>query len=194
MTDMDILEKAGEYRLVLKQDTDASSPREDQDCNLANVITHKGQRCLDVDEDGGPLEEGWRRIESRYVNAVPVFARWARTFHGATVIEQWPYGGARSIWYVMPEKLAETTVPAEKIIEEEVEEYRKWVDGEVYGYVIEKNVTRIPKDAEDREDPDLDDETTEWEHVESCWGHIGREYAEEAAREAFAPYVEEAGK
>lgn len=187
MTDMDILEKAGEYRLVLKQDTDASSPREDQDCNLANVITHKGQRCLDVDEDGGPLEEGWRRIESRYVNAFPVFARWARIFHGATAVEQWPHGGARSLWYVMPGKLAETTVSAEKIIEEEVEEYRKWVNGEVYGYVIEKSV------GWQRSDGGVGVLVT-WEGVESCWGHIGREYAEEAAREAFAPYAEEAGK
>ena len=196
MTSMDILETAGRYRvrLEVQEDSESSNPRTEQDCNLTNVITPKGQRYIPVDKDGGPLEEGWKRIEDGYMDAVPVFTRWARIFHGVTVVEDRPYDGAWSLWYVMPEKLAETTWTAEKVIESEIDEYRKWKDGEVYGFIVEKNVTRIPKDVEDTEDPDLDDETTEWEHVDSCWGHIGRECAEEAAREAFAPYAEEAGK
>lgn len=194
MTDIDVLETAGRYRvrLAVQQDSQECNPRTNDDCNLANVITPKGQRYIDVDKDGGPLADGWERIEDRYVDAVPVFTRWARIFHGATVVEDRPYDGAWSLWYVMPDKLAETTVPAEKVIEVEKGEYRKWAEGEVYGYIIEKDVTRIPRDAEDREDPDLDDETREWEHVDSCWGLIGWEYAEETAREAFAPYAEEA--
>lgn len=198
MTDMDILETAGRYRvrLEIQQGSESANPRTDRDCNLTNVITPKGQRYIDVDENGGPLADGWERIEDRYMNAVPVFTRWARLFHGATVIEDRPYDGdgAWSLWYLMPDKAAETPWEPKRVIESEIDEYRKWAGGEVYGFIIEKNVTWIPKDAEDREDPELDDETTEWEHVDSCWGHIGREYAEEAAREAFAPYAEEAGK
>lgn len=195
MTEMDVLETAGRYRvrLVVQQDSESANPRTEQDCNLANVITPKGQRYIDVDKDGGPLAEGWKRIEDGYVDAVPVFTRWARIFHGATVVEHRPHDGAWSLWYVMPGKLAETTWPAEKVIESEIKEYRAWAEGEVYGHIVEKNVTRIARDAEDRDDPELDDETTEWEHVDSCWGYIGREYAEEAAREAFAPYAEESG-
>lgn len=195
MTEMDVLETAGRYRvrLVVQQDSESANPRTEQDCNLANVITPKGQRYIDVDKDGGPLAEGWKRIEDGYVDAVPVFTRWAKIFHGATVVEHRPHDGAWSLWYVMPGKLAETTWPAEKVIESEIKEYRAWAEGEVYGHIVEKNVTRIARDAEDRDDPELDDETTEWEHVDSCWGYIGREYAEEAAREAFAPYAEESG-
>jgi hypothetical protein len=196
MTDMDILETAGRYRvrLEIQQDSESANPRTDQDCNLTNVITPKGQRYIDVDENGGPLADGWERIEDRYVDAVPVFTRWARLFHGATVIEDRPHDGAWSLWYLMPDKAAETPWEPKRVIELEIDQYRKWAEGEVYGFIIEKDVTRIPRDAEDREDPDLDDETREWEHVDSCWGHIGREDAEEAAREAFAPYAEEAGK
>lgn len=196
MTDMDILETAGRYRvrLEIQQESESANPRTDQDCNLTNVITPKGQRYIDVDENGGPLADGWERIEDRYVDAVPVFTRWAKLFHGATVIEDRPHDGAWSLWYLMPDKAAETPWEPKRVIELEIDQYRKWAEGEVYGFIIEKDVTRIPRDAEDREDPDLDDETREWEHVDSCWGHIGREYAEEAAREAFAPYAKEAGK
>lgn len=194
MTEMDVLETAGRYRvrLVVQQDSQDCNPRTEQDCNLTNVITPKGQRYIDVDKDGGPLAEGWERIEDRYVDAVPVFTRWARIFHGATVVEHRPHDGAWSLWYVMPEKLAETALSAAQLIEVEQNEYQRWAEGEVYGHIVEKDVTRIPRDAEDRDDPELDDETREWEHVDSCWGYIGREYAEEAAREAFEPYAEEA--
>lgn len=196
MTDLDILETAGRYRvrLEVQKDSESANPRTGQDCNLANMITPKGQRYIDVDEDGGPLEEGWKRIEDGYVDAVPVFARWARIFHGVTVVEDRPHDGAWSLWYAMPERLAETTWTAERVIESEIREYRRWAEGEVYGHIVEKDVTRIPRDAKDRDDPELDDETREWEHVDSCWGYIGREYAEDAAREAFAPYAKEAGK
>lgn len=186
MTDMDVLEKAGEYRvrLVLQEDSQSDNPRSNRDSNATHAITPKGQRYIDVDENGGPLEEGWKRIEDRYVDAVPVFARWARIFHGATVVEDRPHNGAWALWYVMPEKLAETSWPAEKVIEEEAREYRAWADGEVYGYIIEKAVgwSRIDKKV---------GILVSWDDIESCWGFIGREYAEESAREAFAPYAKE---
>lgn len=51
----------------------------------------------------------------------------------------------------------------------EVEEYSRWANGEVYGYVIK--------------DVNGDD-------VESCWGFIGDEYVTEAAKEAVPDAVE----
>lgn len=188
----DVVETAGRYRvrLEVQEDNASANPRTDQDCNLANVITLKGQRFINIDENGGPLAHGWDHFADRE-NGAHLFIRWARIFHGVVAVEENPYDGARAIWYVMPDKLAETTWTAERVIEAEVREYWLWANGEVYGHVIEKSVTRIPRDAEDRDDPGLDDETTEWEHVESCWGYVGREYAEEAAREAFAPYAGE---
>lgn len=182
----DILETAGRYRvrLEVQQDAQNYNPRHNDD-NLANVITLKGQRYIDVDENGGPLEEGWKRIEDTYVDAVPIFTRWARIFHGATVVEHRPYEGAWSLWYVMPDKAAETTWTPEKIIEAEIREYQAWAEGDVWGYVIEKSLTWIPKDGEVEDGDDLPDELTTWEHVDSCWGFVGREYAEDAARREF---------
>lgn len=195
MTDLDILETAGRYRvrLEVQKDSESANPRTGQDCNLANVITPKGQRYIDVDEDGGPLQHGWDHFSVR-PGGEDMFIRWARIFHGATVIVNRPVQGAWVLWYLMPDKAAESGISPERTILAEIEEYQAWADGEVYGHIVEKDVTRIPRDAEDRNDPELDDETREWEHVDSCWGYIGREYAEDAAREAFAPYAKEAGK
>jgi hypothetical protein len=185
----DVVETAGKYRVraVMMQDSAEFNPRSNQDCNLANVITPEGQRYIDVDEDGGPLAENWDRVAERD-DAVEVFTRWARVFHGITVIEDRPHDGARSLWYVTPENLKETTLTADKVVEAEIEEYRRWAEGEVYGWVVEKDVTRIPKDPEDAGDPDIDDESRAWEHVDSCWGYIGRENVEDAAREGLSQY------
>jgi hypothetical protein len=192
MTNADILETSGKYRVVLALQTESQecNPRTNDECNLANVITFKGQRYIDIDEDGGPLAEGWERIHDRYLDkeAIAVFTRWARIFHGATVVHHRPYDGAEALWYVMPDKLAETTWTAEQVITSEISQYREWAEGNVYGWIVQKNVTRVPKDAEDQEDPEVADETAEWEHVNSCWGYIGREYAEESAREEFEGY------
>jgi len=54
---------------------------------------------------------------------------------------------------------------AKKILEQEVKTYDQFLQGDVWGYAIE------------------DDEGN---HLDSCWGFFGREYCEEAGREALA--------
>ena len=184
----EIIEKSGGHRvrLEVQQDSESSNPRTNQDCNLTNVITPKDQRYIDVDADGGPLQDGWDRFTADYASkdrVVEVFTRWARIFHGTTVVEDRPHDGSWSLWYITPEKLAETTWPAEKAIEAEIKEYRMWAEGEVYGCIIEKAVgwSRLDKKVDIR---------VTWEEVDSCWGLVGREYAESFAREEFGPYRE----
>ena len=53
---------------------------------------------------------------------------------------------------------------AAALIDGDVEEYSRWLNGECYGYTVTD-----PRDGE---------------QVDSCWGFIGFEYAEQAAREA----------
>lgn len=62
------------------------------------------------------------------------------------------------------------------------EDMQAWRDGEVYGYIIERETTwQQVKPATD--EPVT---MTTWGDVDSCWGFYGREWAEENAREAFA--------
>jgi hypothetical protein len=68
-------------------------------------------------------------------------------------------------------------------------DWEAYLDGEVYGYVIEERVIWKRTDS----DGTVIQERETWEHVDSCFGHYGARYAEEAAREAFADHVREAG-
>lgn len=185
----EIIETSGNgmYRVRLEVDRDPSNPRTDQDCNLANVITPKGQRFIDVDKDGGPLQDEWDRLFDFYDKdkAIRVFTRWARTFHGTTIAEKRPNDGAWSLWYVMPDNLSETTATAQEVIETEFGEYRAWAEGDVYGVIVEKSVEWASEDG---------DEATAWETVDACWGCIGHECARSTARETFAPYAKENAK
>jgi hypothetical protein len=197
MSDDNIIETHGRYRvrLEIQQNSYGYNPRTNQDCNLTNVITPTQRGYIDVDEDGGPLQYGWDYYSTRALDCIrradaeDLFIRWARIFHGVTVIEDRPHDGAWSFWYVMPDKAKESTWPPEKIIEAEIKEYRAWAEGEVYAYVIEKSLTWVPKGGQ--EVNDFPGEMTTWHEEESCGGLIGREYAEEAAKEAFAPYKED---
>lgn len=189
----EILETHGRYRvrLEIEQDSYGYNPRTWDDTPLANVITPRGQQYIDIDEDGGPLQYGWDHF-SQFENGSELFVRWAKIFHGATVIEDRPHDGAWAFWYLMPDKAAETTWSPEKLINFEIQRYRDWAQGEVYSYVIERSVRWVPEEGQEFDD---DEPTPEpmitWETADSCSGFIGYDEAKEAALEAFADYKED---
>lgn len=89
--------------------------------------------------------------------------------------------GQLGVIYATPDKIkAEGWDPVadlEKIkdvLRAEVDEWGKWVNGEVYGFVL------------------TDDETGE--KLDSCWGHIGWEWAQQAAREEADGYADTVAK
>lgn len=191
-----VLEISGAYRVRLVAELDGgSNPREDQDCNLANVITPTQRQYVSIDEDGGPLQYGWDHFSVR-PDSEKLFIRWARMVHGVKVVESRPEGGAWAFWYVMPEKLAEAgpEVTPEQIIAAEEVQYRAWAANDVWGIIIEKSVVWIPEDGQIEIGEGIPTRRTTWEHVDSCWGFIGREYAEAEARNQLAICVREAGK
>lgn len=179
----EILETAGRYRLRLSVDTEPMNPRLDYD-HITHVITPKGQRYIDVDKNGGPLQEAWDYFAER-ADGGDLFIRWARIYHGATVIEDSPHDGARSFWYLMPGD-AEGIPDPKAFIENDLQEYRSWAEGDVYGYVIEKSVMWQRTETAESET------MITWEETDSCWGLVGREYAEGEARQSFEPYRTEA--
>lgn len=181
----DVIDTAGPYRVRLELDTDAPNPRRDYD-HLCNVITPTQSRYLPIDDDGGPLQYGWNYYRVR-PDSEELFVRWARMRHGVTVVVDRPTEGAWALWYLMPDKAAESSAPPEQVIKAEIAEYTAWASDEVYGYIIEKSVTWK---AEGEHEDEIPDEMTTWEQVDSCWGYYGRDDAEQTAREEFAPYKE----
>lgn len=72
-----------------------------------------------------------------------------------------------------------------------VEELGRWMNGEVYGYVVERKV-RVSKTTYFNEDRYETEDSEEWVDDEDdygCWGLIGYEWAEQAAKEALGEEV-----
>lgn len=168
----------GLYRVRLVVDEDCETPREPD--SLSHVVTVPSSRYVNVDKTGGPLGDGWDRIKDR-PDAMDLFERWARTFHGAITLRDTPERGANAIWYLMPDH--DATDPAD-YLECERRVYREWAEGEAYGYVIEEQVTRYRITG--------DDPVSTWEPdsgESGGWGLIGFDYARTTALDAFDQFI-----
>jgi hypothetical protein len=136
------------------------------------------------------------------------FARYMRIFHGIEVLPVYLYdhsavalsvgsfvgraqhaewdSGMVGFAYITPKKLEETGITDyEGAISTEVETLGQWMNGEVYGYVIEerRDFTKVYADSNETE------EDFEWDETESCWGFIGYEHAESEAKAALGTDV-----
>lgn len=173
----------GRYRVRLESDPDpeAHNPRTESD-HLSHVITPTQSRYIDVDKDGGPLQEGWNHFSVR-PDSEKLFLRWVAAFHGAEVIEHRPERGAWGFWYLMPEQFSEVSDP-KAYLEAEIQEYRAWADGEVYGWIIERRQGWTADDGSG-----ATQET--WEREDSRWGLIGSGYALEEAEREFADFLKD---
>lgn len=182
MTDTIQTSEDGRTRVRLVHDDDPVHPREEYD-HLGHVITIHHSRYTDIDKNAGPLADVWDEALSLTADrgaAVDLFERYCRIYHLAATLYDTPHEGPSAIWYLAAEDFWQVENPAE-FLKGERNEYRNWAEGDVWGHVIEHEVKwgRVNTPAETM---------TTWETVESCWGFIGREYAEEAAREAFADH------
>lgn len=174
------------YRVRLAHDDAQANPRTEYDTNLTYALTVPHSRYEDVAQPG-PLVDEWNRIKDRD-DAMDLFERWAKIFHGATTERYTPAQGANSVWYILPEQAKEIgpEISPEQVLEDEIKEYQAWAEGDVYGYIIEKAVDWKRSDGKD------DSGMTTWEEVDegSCWQLIGYEYAEEEAKREFKAFLE----
>jgi hypothetical protein len=139
---------------------------------------------MDIDKDGGPLDYQWRRLVNRYDHrtAIEIFTRYAVMHHGAVCLERFiGRDGPSSVWYLTREVYEgeDGTPDPVAYLKAQADEYEAWAVGDVWGYIIEREVTWT-------RDDDPTQHTTTWEHVDSCWGFYGHAYAEQAAMEAWA--------
>lgn len=181
MSDGEILESTETMRLRIVIDGDPSNPRHEFE-RLCHVATVPDRDYVDVDKDAGPYAPAWSYYLSRERpddyrrDSVVLFMRYVAIAGGVAELHT-PHDGPVSVWYLTPEDLEQTNDPV-ACIKGEQEEYRAWATGEVYGYVIEQRVTWERTDR-----PGATMQT--WEHVDSCYGFYGHEYAVEAGREAW---------
>jgi len=194
MSYSEVLEERGDRRVRLVTEEGPEEPYDDGQSPLLRIdlvgytpraehIQVGSLRPTDADEQieeaarrwGGPNNRDWAKFE-----------KYLRAYHGVTQIETY---WSETYWYVTYDSTPWREAVGANAGSASLEEYKAWCEGEVYGYVIEKQVTwhavnPVTDDPEYAEYPDR----TSWEEIPddgSCWGFYGRGYAEDQAKLAF---------
>lgn len=172
-------------RVVIKieYDTDSESP-----ANWDNVgqITYngRGRHCLGTEGiSNDRFDEICRQVRDGELIGIPVYAY---VHSGSSIKAAWtnpfgcPWDSGQSGWAyctkeraiaefgskIMTKKVREAAI---KCLIGEVETFNMYLNGEVYGWIVE----------------------VDGEEVDSCWGCYGLEYAESEARAVAAHHIEE---
>ncbi len=159
-------------RVDLYVDDDATHPREND--NLSHMVcAHRRYNLGDEQRSEGETEEELRERVPGILAVLPLYLY----DHSGVTISTSPFGcrfdSGQVGWAYVTEESARVmgcvgdewpVSRLEESIRGEVEEYDRYLRGEVYGYVV--------TDAYGEE-------------TDSCWGLIGREYAIEEARGAL---------
>lgn len=189
MSDYEIVEARGDYRVMLEADTDAAEPYDDGQSPVIRYDSagYNGSHCKHVaptwksgreanieaaaDRWGPPNRPTWHLFET-----------YMRAFHGTTQIETY-YSGSYD-WYITYDSAEwrEHTGASGP----DLTEYKAWTDGDVYGYVVQKRVPLFNEAGEFALDT--------WDDVDSLWGLYGYGYAIQSAREALDDAVESESK
>jgi hypothetical protein len=189
----------GTTRVRLVQDVDAGELYDDGGAPIWRVEgnAYGGWRVEHVDTITSfePNERIAEAIAQLWSEKDEVLERYLRIFHGVTITERWHSG---TYWYftcdpaqwrehlgLTPENVAGFKDPQYSLMSE----YKAWVNGEVYGYIVEEKVRwqRVDEGGT----PTLTVEPNQretWEEVESCYGYYGYHYAMEEATEILAVY------
>lgn len=200
-------ETVGDLRLQVVSDDDPSHA-DPRDATNVGVMMAEGHRHYILgDKRPVYLDDEARAAYNAAADAMvrapfAVVARYLRIFWGATVVlplglydhggVSMYVGGAIDPWdsglvgviFDTPGTRADTGVLTPEDIEAalrgEVEEYDRFLRGEVYGYVIERLSTCDHGDVHS-------------DHVDSCWGYIGDEFAISEGRSALNHFTNKEG-
>lgn len=214
MEDLDIIEERDGYRVRIQLDTDAERPYDEGACPILQVIMqpYEGYRATAFNDAARPFELTFERFSTAHSRKGPwkvteTFERYLRIFHGTKNFATYHLGYSREYGYIAFDTkawLEEIGVTEENPDIEPVDraepcldEIRAWAEGDVYGWIVEKEVfwTKTFHDANGEplnEGGDVEDDESgsDWIETESCWGFYGRDYAEQAAKEALETELE----
>lgn len=197
----DVIAEKGDWRVrvVVDEDGYASSPRD----WMATEIVGPDLRSWRVRTEGARFQREFEEIYHRLGG--DAFPRYMRIFHDIEVLPVYMYehsavalstgsfigraqhaewdSGQIGFAYITPEKLEETGITdVEGAMSSEVETLGQWMNGEVYGWVLEKKrAGKVVFDDPDEDSLDYED----WDERDCCWGIIGYDWAEKEAKAAL---------
>jgi len=162
----------GNITIEIVQDTDPESPRYND--NLGTMICfHRRYNLGDKHHFRSDMFSGWEDMERHFSNGHIILPLYLYD-HGGITIDTKPFGcpwDSGQVGYIVVDKEkvkkeyeAQKLTPKIKqkvlsILNAEVEEYNKYITGEVYGYRIIEN----------------------GEEVDSCWGFYGLDHCRQQA-------------
>lgn len=191
MSDLDtpVTTSKGTFRVRLEQDQDPMSPRSYDNAGVVVAVNNE----YEVPQEGENVPQliDWIEADEDF----PQIAQWLRAA-GATVVlplydrgrgelqvgdadDTYTDGPLLGVMYDNAkdtrENLAlDSTYNPESNMCVEIGEYNKWAEGDVWGYVIERQIPACTHCGCPQR----------WDVEDSVWGHIGYEYALQSAREA----------
>jgi hypothetical protein len=207
----DIIEERDNYRVRLQLDNDAQEPYNDGATPILRIGGDYYGRgsAVPFNKQTNGFEDAWNRLfECARNNAHhrEIFERFLKIFHGTVKVQFYNEGASNEYGYVAFDTAAwreemgltdEQGLLAQSLLKEDyLDELRSWLEGDTWGYVVERKVRAITQREDYATGTALDPvEFDEWEEVEdgSCWGFYGREWAEQAAKEALEAEITHAG-
>lgn len=212
---MDVIDEYQGYRLVLIHDPNADRPYDDGSTPLVQFSVSWQDTTVDIEQavvTSYSLPESilyaLHHFGAHDERARETFERYLRIFHGTRSIvwmlenenaplaysyvtfdtESW-----RTEMGLTEEYLAEhPDVEGDGFAN--LDEFQAWIEGDVYGYRIERNQRWRQVDEEGELIPLLDaPEMTTWEEEDACFGYYGHDVALGAAGEAFDAFLKERG-
>jgi hypothetical protein len=201
--DEDVIEERGGWRVRLEVDQDCPDPRDDDD--MLEIVGPLLRRW-NVRTEGAEFQREFDELDDR--GLAGVFPRFMRIFHDTKVMSVYLYdhssvalsatsfiGRAQHAewdsgqvgWAYVRPSIGWVDMDHERVISSWVETLGQWMNGETYGYVVEKKEFWSMEYASPER---ADEEGWDWDWIESCWGYIDYEAAEEAAKEALGAFVQ----
>ena len=184
----------GKYRIKIFQDTDPTSPREDDNLGVMMCFT-KSYNLGDKHSYGSSHYDNWDEMEAAIIKnektavilplylydhsgitiaTTPFGCRWDSGQIGFTFVTKEAllkeYGGK----YCTKKKIEKAT----SVLQGEVKTYDQYLTGDVYGYQLFEVIT-CDKGHEHEEE------------LDSCWGYYGQEYCIEEAESIVSHYLKE---
>lgn len=192
MGNSEVLERRGDLRVVLFHDDQPHAPSDDGSSPLLRLWMRSYEwRAEHVSEITSFKPDGIDGILAAaarwgYRSGRERFERYLRIFHGTTEVLWWDSrgnGGGDYVYVTFDTRQWREFVgcPADQTGVLDLSEWQSYCEGDVWGRRVERRRSYVAADGSG-------DTIETWEPVQDAdsWGLIGREWAEQEAREALA--------
>lgn len=183
----------GVYRAKIERDEYPEQPENDGGYPVVRIDTNRGYSFKpEMTGYGNGYDDGLSRPADEILayfhertgdsrGAIDMFERYLRIFHDGNLSEYGPNQGTDYHYVAFATRtLWESWGNDGEVGKAELDEYRYWIEGDVYGVDVEKAVSF-----------DSDDEPDVWESVGEveCWGFFGEDYAKQTAQDELTAEI-----